>query len=884
MTTIQELLVRINADTGSVRRELDRLNGKIDQTSTQGQRNFQRLGTAARAVGAAIAAAFAAAGVRQIVQLTRASLEFANALSDQADVVGLSAEALQEYRFAASSVGVVQRALDTGLQRFARRVGEAAQGTGVLAEVFDQYGIAVRDNTGEMRTQEQILADFADAVARAESEQEALRLTFKAFDREGARLVNLFRQGSDAIEGLRQEARDLGAVLSDELVAKAAVANTRLGQLETALQTSFRAGLLDGVTRDFGTFEALLRDLIPVAQEVGQLVAELGPIFARLLRQAAPIVQQLIQNLITLAENADQVKVVLGAIVGLRLGSSFGPLGAAIGAVAGALLAAADNAELFAGEADGAVQRGEDLAAAMAAIEAEARGATGEVKRLAAATRELAVEQARQAEAEALQQLDRALADQREIVMGFGPGGSERFRDLRRQLEEARRLFEAGEITGSELSAQVQGLYEGLGGGGMRSALTDFEALERQAQSARDQVALLRETITRLTRTPIGEGITVRLPVRVQVTPGEGEDTAPGGDGGNGGGGRATEEVSALERALAAVAERAAQARQEISQIGASAGEVERLRTEAELLAAAQEDGLAVTPELRAVMQETATASGEAAQRLADMTAAALLIRDAQTPQEAYADEVERVTALLPALIERLGDTAAAYEVVRRAVEAAREASEEAADANEDIRDFAKDASRTMIEGFYEAARRGEGLLRVLNQVAERLASMAVERLIFDPLFDDIGRWIDGIDLGGIFGGARLPVGGLFARGGVMTPGGPLPLRHYAGGGIVNSPQVAVFGEGRRPEAYVPLPDGRSIPVTMTGGAGGAGSVQHHTHYHIDARGADASAIAKLERALVAVDKSVEGRAVAATKRAADRYGDYAKAVGRRRP
>ena len=58
----------------------------------------------------------------------------------------------------------------------------------------------------------------------------------------------------------------------------------------------------------------------------------------------------------------------------------------------------------------------------------------------------------------------------------------------------------------------------------------------------------------------------------------------------------------------------------------------------------------------------------------------------------------------------------------------------------------------------------------------------------------------------------------LFAMGGVMTDKGPLPLKRYASGGIATSPQLALFGEGSRPEAYVPLPDGRSIPVTMKGG------------------------------------------------------------------
>jgi len=61
-----------------------------------------------------------------------------------------------------------------------------------------------------------------------------------------------------------------------------------------------------------------------------------------------------------------------------------------------------------------------------------------------------------------------------------------------------------------------------------------------------------------------------------------------------------------------------------------------------------------------------------------------------------------------------------------------------------------------------------------------------------------------------------------FATGGIMTANGPLQLKRYAAGGIASSPQLAMYGEGSRPEAYVPLPDGRTIPVTMNGGNGGA--------------------------------------------------------------
>jgi phage-related minor tail protein len=109
--------------------------------------------------------------------------------------------------------------------------------------------------------------------------------------------------------------------------------------------------------------------------------------------------------------------------------------------------------------------------------------------------------------------------------------------------------------------------------------------------------------------------------------------------------------------------------------------------------------------------------------------------------------------------------------------------------------------------------------------------------------------------LGGITGTSSAPGGGfpgstgvdfgqamnmptLFANGGVMTPSGPLRLQTYARGGIADRPQMAVFGEGSTPEAYVPLPDGRRIPVAMQG-AGGGGGITNVT-VNVDASGTKA--------------------------------------------
>ena len=101
------------------------------------------------------------------------------------------------------------------LQRFTRRAAEAAQGTGEAKDALAQMGIALRDQSGNLRRSEDLLADVADAFARIEDPAERVRLAFKLFDSEGVALVNLLSDGSGALEEMRERARDLGIVLDD---------------------------------------------------------------------------------------------------------------------------------------------------------------------------------------------------------------------------------------------------------------------------------------------------------------------------------------------------------------------------------------------------------------------------------------------------------------------------------------------------------------------------------------------------------------------------------------------------------------------------------------------------------------------------------------------
>jgi len=208
------------------------------------------IGAALSALGPAGVAATAAmvvgfTGVIGVVHRTLRAIEQLDVLDDTARKVGVTAEALQELRFAGEQVGVGARTTDMALQRFSRRVGEVAQGTGEAKGVVEQYGIAVRNTDGTMRSNIDILKDFADVIRDAESDQEALRIGFKLFDSEGAAFALALRNGADALDATMRKAREAGAVIDEELVKRGAAAKDELAAMSRVIDAQLAAAFVD---------------------------------------------------------------------------------------------------------------------------------------------------------------------------------------------------------------------------------------------------------------------------------------------------------------------------------------------------------------------------------------------------------------------------------------------------------------------------------------------------------------------------------------------------------------------------------------------------------------------------------------------------------------
>lgn len=160
-----------------------------------------------------IAAAVGAAGLGLLV---KQSLESIDALGKTASKLGIATAELQKLRFASQLAGVETRTVDMAVQRFTRRLAEAANGTGEAKDALKELGIDAA-SLSRQPLEKQMLA-LAAAFEKVEGSGDRVRLAFKLFDSEGVAFVNTLQAGEKALKSTFDEVDDLGIILSKNAV------------------------------------------------------------------------------------------------------------------------------------------------------------------------------------------------------------------------------------------------------------------------------------------------------------------------------------------------------------------------------------------------------------------------------------------------------------------------------------------------------------------------------------------------------------------------------------------------------------------------------------------------------------------------------------------
>jgi|11BtaG_2_1085332.scaffolds.fasta_scaffold01781_6 methyl-accepting chemotaxis protein len=186
----------------------------------------------------------AVAGAAGLGLLVKSSMQSIDTLGKTATKLGVTTQALQKLRFAANLAGVETRTVDMAVQRFTRRLSEAANNTGEAKDALKELGLNAKELT-KLSLDEQMLK-LADAFDDVQASGDKVRLAFKLFDSEGVAFINTLEGGSAALQNMFSDAESLGFILSGSAVRGVEKANdqfTRLGTLFKGVADTVTAAL-----------------------------------------------------------------------------------------------------------------------------------------------------------------------------------------------------------------------------------------------------------------------------------------------------------------------------------------------------------------------------------------------------------------------------------------------------------------------------------------------------------------------------------------------------------------------------------------------------------------------------------------------------------------
>ncbi len=290
-----QAFVRLFADDGPLRAALAKARAYLE-----------KWGKGLSTIGAGILAAGTAAGAA-LFAAAKSFSDSGDALAKMAGRTGVGVEALGELKHAADLSGTSIDDVEAALRKQSRTVTDAANGSSAATDALAELGITAAD-IASMSPEETFLA-IADGLAAIEDPARRAAMAQEVWGRSATSLLPLIAGGAAGIREMREEARALGLVMSQDDATAAEALNDAMGRVTSTL-----------------------------ARVVNVIGAAVAPVLTAIADKAAVIIAQGIAWIDTnrglvvgIAAAAAAAVALGGALVGL--GTALTVAGAALGVV-----------------------------------------------------------------------------------------------------------------------------------------------------------------------------------------------------------------------------------------------------------------------------------------------------------------------------------------------------------------------------------------------------------------------------------------------------------------------------------------------------------------------------------------------------------------------
>lgn len=240
----REMSLSSKKATGEMEKDAIRSTTRINQA-------FATVGTSIGGVGKAFAGGLIGAVIGQgiagtiekIQQVARGVAE----IGDKAKIAGVNVKAFQELQFVAEQNRVGVDALQDGLKELSLRADEfivSLGKSGSGAEAFQRLGYSVDDLKEKLKDPSALFAEIIGRLGQLDKAAQ-IRISDEIFGGTGGeQFVQLIGQGERGIRDTIKAANDLGIVMDEQLIERAAEVDRRFNQIANTVGSVLKSAIV----------------------------------------------------------------------------------------------------------------------------------------------------------------------------------------------------------------------------------------------------------------------------------------------------------------------------------------------------------------------------------------------------------------------------------------------------------------------------------------------------------------------------------------------------------------------------------------------------------------------------------------------------------------
>ena len=162
---------------------------------------------------------------RKINQLMLDTINYADSISDLAAKYDVTTDSISEMQYIAEQSGTTVEGMTSAMTMLYNRAKENS-------EAFKELGVDIKDNNGNFKAMDELFYETIGALNNLEDGNAKNAYMLETFGRSAMSVGEVVRKSGEELAQMRQEAHDLGIVMSEETVQSASDFNDQLAVLK----------------------------------------------------------------------------------------------------------------------------------------------------------------------------------------------------------------------------------------------------------------------------------------------------------------------------------------------------------------------------------------------------------------------------------------------------------------------------------------------------------------------------------------------------------------------------------------------------------------------------------------------------------------------------